>query len=313
MNPPCAAGAPQRRKGGFRLDLSEKLYTSDIIYLDRMDSQTSYDLVVDHIGVSQNSPDACISHDRRDVHILHYVASGRGVFTCMGTDYPLSGGDIYLFPKNTNVAYRAEPSDPWVVHYVGFYGSKDDHYVRQLGLSAQNVALRRALDPQLLAFFNSMRREARSPNVSRASLAGYLYLIFGAILHKKEAPEDIAMPSGLFRVITNYVHNNIDQPLRIHNIAQAFHISESQLFRIFKAQCGLSLHQYIERERIALACNLLQKTQLPMQDIALRCGYAYESHFYKSFQKIVGTSPAKYRTEKAECVRQDAAARNARL
>lgn len=280
------------------MDPSEKLYTSDGIYLDRLDSESNFDLVVEHIGVSHNAPDAVISHDRRDLHILHYVASGKGVFTCMGTDYPLSTGDLYLFPKNTNVAYRAEPSDPWVVHYVGFYGCKDDYYVQQLGLSAQNIALHRPLDPQLLALFNAMRQEARKPNVSRSSLVGYLYLILGSILHSKETLEDIAMPSDLFRVITNYVHNNIDQPLRIHNIAQAFHISESQMFRIFKAQCGLSLHQYIERERIVLACNLLQKTQLSLQEISLRCGYAYESHFYKSFQKIKGTSPTKYRLEK---------------
>ena len=96
-------------------------------------------------------PDAYCAMDRRDCHILHYVASGKGTFTCKCVDYALTAGDFYLFPKNTSVSYRANPQDPWRVYYIGFYGTKDDYYVRMLGLSPDNVALRGEPNPAILS------------------------------------------------------------------------------------------------------------------------------------------------------------------
>lgn len=167
--------------------------------------------------------------------------------------------------------------------------------MRRLGLSAENVALHRDTDPQLQLWYQQMLEAVHCPNPSRTSLAGYLHLILGKLLHDQNVSEDITTPLDLFHVVAHYIRTNLNQPLRISNIANAFHISQSQLFRIFKAQCGLSPHQYIEQTRIEFACRLIQQSALSFQEIALRCGYEYESHFYKSFQKIKGTTPSKYR------------------
>ena len=54
------------------------------------------------------------------------------------------------------------------------------------------------------------------------------------------------MPLDLLQAIVNHIHSNLDRPLRVHNIASTFHISQSQLFRIFQAKYGRSPRQYIE-------------------------------------------------------------------
>ena len=54
------------------------------------------------------------------------------------------------------------------------------------------------------------------------------------------------MPLNLLQAIVNHIHSNLDRPLRVRNIASTFHISHSQLFRIFQAKYGRSPRQYIE-------------------------------------------------------------------
>lgn len=81
------------------METSKLVHITDTIHLDRPISETDLDLVVDHVGFSINPPGARTGLDRRDHHILHYVEYGKGTFTCMGTDYPLKAGDLYLFPR----------------------------------------------------------------------------------------------------------------------------------------------------------------------------------------------------------------------
>lgn len=271
-------------------------YASEDVNLERPSEPTALDLAIDHVGYSATMPDAYCAMDRRDCHILHYVASGKGTFTFKCVDYALTAGDFYLFPKNTSVSYRANPQDPWRVYYIGFYGTKDDYYVRMLSLSPDNVALRGEPNPAILSLYQKTISSAQQENASRTMLVGYLYQIFGALLCSQANQEDRVVSISPFQAITNYISSNLSQPLRVATIAEIHHISESQMFRIFKAQCGLSPHQYIEKARIDLACTLLRRSRLSIQEISLRCGYEYESHFYKSFQKLMGVTPFKYKT-----------------
>lgn len=277
------------------MDTVRSSRSRDAVYLDYQSMSRNMDLQIDHVGYSENAPDAYTDMDRREHHILHYVVRGKGVFTCKNVDYPMRAGCIYLFPKNTSVSYRADHLDPWVVCYAGFYGGKSDYFIQQLGLSADNVVLRREPDDRIPSFYQMMINEAHSENASRTMLAGYFYLIIGTLLHDLSGHEDLALPIDLFHAITNYINSNLDRPLRLYNIASTFHISQSQMFRIFKAKCGLSPQQYVEDAKIEYACHLIRNTPCSFREISTQCGYEYESHFYKSFCKIIGMTPSKYR------------------
>ncbi len=274
-------------------------YYSDGVFFERVSPQTPHELMLDHVGFSKNPPTAHSNHDRRDTHILHYVEYGHGFFTCMGVEYSLSGGDLYLFPKNTDVAYRADPNDPWMVHYIGFYGELDDYYMQLLGLSAAQIRLRAPDGAEMAALFKRTIAAAKDRQPSHTLLLGYFYQILGTLLSTMDIPEDMARHPGLFESVAHYIFLNLSHPLNVAELAGIFHISQSQLFRIFKAHCGLSPHQYIEKARIDFACTLLRQSDQPMNAVAVNCGYKYASHFNKAFQKVVGMSPTAFiRNEK---------------
>jgi AraC family transcriptional regulator len=51
----------------------------------------------------------------------------------------------------------------------------------------------------------------------------------------------------------------------------------------------------LKRRRLSLAQTLLTKTDLRLADIALKAGFADQSHFSRSFQQCMGLSPGAFR------------------
>ncbi len=53
---------------------------------------------------------------------------------------------------------------------------------------------------------------------------------------------------------------------------------------------------FVNSYRITYAIDLLSTTDLPIEDIAYRCGFNSRSTFYKQFIRITGNHPGNYRT-----------------
>ncbi|MDR3170273.1 MAG: helix-turn-helix domain-containing protein [Treponema sp.] len=78
-------------------------------------------------------------------------------------------------------------------------------------------------------------------------------------------------------------------------LAEAVHVSEDYLTRIFHLEMGLSLWDYLNRYRIFLAADLLRQTDDSIQEIALRSGFQNQAYFCRVFKKIYGLPPSQVR------------------
>ncbi len=66
-----------------------------------------------------------------------------------------------------------------------------------------------------------------------------------------------------------------------------------------RAMFGLSAGQYLTRLRIDQASERLRRSDEPISQIALDCGYADQTAFTRQFRKVVGLSPGSYRKARA--------------
>ncbi|MNF97030.1 HTH-type transcriptional regulator ChbR [compost metagenome] len=69
----------------------------------------------------------------------------------------------------------------------------------------------------------------------------------------------------------------------------------AQLERHCKRIFQLTPRQMIHKARLEEASRLLQDLDLPITDIALRCGYTDHSAFSRQFRALTGLSPSQYR------------------
>lgn len=103
--------------------------------------------------------------------------------------------------------------------------------------------------------------------------------------------------SELAEQIKKLVQDNYhDTSLNSQNIADQIHMNNAYLGRMFKNSYGRSINDYINICRIEEARHLLRETELSVEEIAQKVGFANIKYFYVLFKKHTGVTPAKYRT-----------------
>ena len=94
-----------------------------------------------------------------------------------------------------------------------------------------------------------------------------------------------------------YVAKSYAADLSVADLARRANLSESQFTRIFRRQTETSPAQYILQTRINAARILLETTDKLLTDIAAETGFYDHAHFVKTFKRIVGTTPSRYRKQ----------------
>lgn len=84
--------------------------------------------------------------------------------------------------------------------------------------------------------------------------------------------------------------------LRVADLIERVPLARRQLECRFKAALNRTLLGEIWRVQCHHARELLETTDIPMMEVAERCGYEYPEHFSKVFKKVVGCSPGKHRS-----------------
>ncbi len=105
-------------------------------------------------------------------------------------------------------------------------------------------------------------------------------------------------PGKLTVDVTNYVLRHLSEPIKTTDIAKALFISRSRLSTKFKEETGVTLTDFILKEKSIEATRLLRYSNKPISTISEYLGFSSQSHFIRVFKKHVGVSPKEYRTRK---------------
>jgi AraC family transcriptional regulator len=84
----------------------------------------------------------------------------------------------------------------------------------------------------------------------------------------------------------------------LEEVARQCNMSVSQFGRTFKKTTGLPPHRWLVHRRLERAKDLLLRSTLPLAEIALDCGFSEQSHFTRTFTRLVGTSPGEWRRQR---------------
>lgn len=101
--------------------------------------------------------------------------------------------------------------------------------------------------------------------------------------------------NNILKSAKDYIYNNYNKKLTIDDIAEDIYISKYYLSHIFKDNLNMTINEYITRVRIEKAVELMQRRDLSMNDIMNKIGFSSQSHFTKTFKKIMGVTPGNYR------------------
>ncbi|MGA9276456.1 MAG: AraC family transcriptional regulator [Ilumatobacter sp.] len=107
---------------------------------------------------------------------------------------------------------------------------------------------------------------------------------------------DADAPHARLAAAVEVARRRFAEPIEVADLADAAEMSVAQLERSARRVLGLGPKQLVMRFRLEEGLRLLTTTDLPIADVAHRCGYYDQSAFSRHFRKVVGSSPAAYRT-----------------
>jgi AraC family transcriptional regulator len=96
--------------------------------------------------------------------------------------------------------------------------------------------------------------------------------------------------------VTEYVAINLAHELTIDRLAGLVNMSPFHFARCFKQTTGMTPHQFVTRERIVRARQMLAEGRQPIGDIAMALGFSSQSHFADVYRRVTGTSPRRDRS-----------------
>lgn len=68
------------------------------------------------------------------------------------------------------------------------------------------------------------------------------------------------------------------------------------LCREFRNRYRTTIGDFVRRRRAEHGCTLLADAERPLAEIALACGFSDQSHFTAVFKRLIGTTPAEFRS-----------------
>ena len=95
--------------------------------------------------------------------------------------------------------------------------------------------------------------------------------------------------------IISYIQEHIREDIHISDLAQHFFLNPDYLARLFKNHAHVSLGHYLTLQKITKAQELLREGH-SVAAVSDELGYSGYAYFFKTFQKITGISPSKYRS-----------------
>ena len=101
------------------------------------------------------------------------------------------------------------------------------------------------------------------------------------------------------RSVTTYIDANLSASLSCEALARMARLSVSYFARAFKCTFGYTPHVFLMRRRLERAQGLMLKTNAPLAQIALDCGFADQAHLSRLFMRFTGERPASWRRARA--------------
>jgi AraC family transcriptional regulator len=160
----------------------------------------------------------------------------------------------------------------------------------------------RARDPHLEAIAMLLLAELKQDNIGgRLYIESLANLLAVQLLRQYSASKPHlsvykgGFPQRQLLKVLDYIHDHLDQDIKLADLAQLLDISQFHFSHLFKQAIGKAPYQYLLQQRVERAKQLLHQTDQSIADIAFLCGFNSHSHLSKQFRQLTGMTPTAYR------------------
>lgn len=261
--------------------------------------EKSGSLFVNCCGCSKTEPLHSFGPAQKPHYLIHFILNGRGRFTIRDKEYVLESGYGFLIPPGELVFYQADEEEAWTYVWVGFYGAMAESTVKAMGLSAGNPVFKSEKSKELYEIVKDMMEHNTIGIANELRRNGQLQLFLSIISEgvPLEEKSETDRAAGYVKRAIEFIQGNYCDPIKVTDVADYVCINRSYLYTLFKNETGMSPQQFLTHFRLSQAQQLLELEDMPIESIALSCGYTDPLVFAKAFKQLKKMSPSAFRRE----------------
>lgn len=219
--------------------------------------------------------------------------------------FPLEKGTL-IFLKDTTLHRTIAEKDVIYERYVIHFTKKtiENISTKQTNLAHKLCSTNKCVklgQDQLVSIIPLLRKILNNSGDSfgndiKRNIA-FIELLLEANNYLDNSHSSVKILTGDFNKISPiifYIQNNLNSNLELDFLAKKFYISKYHLCRIFKQSTGFTVREFIINNRIIKARELL-KTNCSVQETGEKSGFNDNAHFIRTFKKLTGVSPGKFK------------------
>ncbi len=230
-----------------------------------------------------------------DFYHLTFVLEGTFTYIADGNVYVLKKNDALLLPPGT---MRERLGGDHSVKFVIFNFHIDKGTKIPLDLfmkSAINRNIKDILEVYPNIKYYSIQQEQSYETKKANDLMKNILncILIELIDSKKHTTNNPHVKKAL-----HYIDNNITSPISLSDVSRAIHLTKEYTAKIFKDEMNMTVTDYINKQKMNLAKEMLLSNEMALQDISLNLGFENYSYFSKLFKKHFNRSPMKIKRKK---------------
>lgn len=235
--------------------------------------------------------------------VFIYCIEGAGWFRCGEQEYKVSANQYFILPAGQPHAYGSDDSNPWTIYWIHFKGKLASYFAGQafrpidIKPSVQSrISNRNELFEEI---FRTLEMGYSHENLLYASSAFHYYL--GSLRYLQQYREAVRNESDKNDIVTAAIHfmkENLEKKLTLADLAAHIGYSPSHFSVLFSKRTGYAPLTYFNQLKIQQACQLLDFTDMKVNQICYKIGIEDTYYFSRLFSKVMGMSPREYKKQK---------------
>lgn len=224
---------------------------------------------------------------------LVHITRGAGSFWSAQTGLiPIQAGTVFLLTPEIRHKYKPDPATGWSEQWFGFDGDVARRLMHHY-FDVDQVVFELDSQTSLLKQFEKLLGIAQNqqPGFRRRMAIVAQEIILNLLLSR----EGDGNSDHEIELVCQQIAESYAQPLDFHALAKSIGLSYSNFRKRFKKHTGLAPKQYQMETKLQKAQQLLDNSNLKIQEIAHSCGFESPYYFSRYFKKATGLSPKAYR------------------